>query len=158
MKVQATKSFPVPRQQVWDALMNFELLGRTLPGVQRMTPVNDEKCEMDLKVLVPAITGRYSGVVEVIEKNPIDSYRLLGNASGRLGWVRGEARFELADDAEGTKVDAAMDFATGGPLSSVGARFMEPIAKGMLRDFFENFEREVAPVGADAASPSTSGE
>jgi carbon monoxide dehydrogenase subunit G len=158
MKVQATKSFPLPRQRVWDALMNFDLLGRTLPGVQRMTPVSDEKCEMDLKVLVPAITGRYTGEVEVIEKNPIDSYRLLGNATGRLGWVRGEARFELADEADGTKVDALMDFATGGPLSSVGARFMEPIARGMLRDFFENFEREIALVGADASQQSASGE
>lgn len=156
MKVQATKSVPVARQKVWDALMNFELLGRTLPGIQRMTPVSEEKCEMDLKVLVPAITGRYTGEVEVIEKTPIDSYRLLGNATGRLGWVRGEARFELADEAGGTKVDAVMDFATGGPLSSVGARFMEPIARGMLRDFFENFERELAPVGADASSPSAS--
>jgi carbon monoxide dehydrogenase subunit G len=157
MKVEATKSFPVPRQKVWDALMNFELLGRTLPGVQRMTPITDEKCEMDLKVLVPAITGRYSGEVEVIEKSPIESYRLLGNAKGRLGWVRGEAQFQLADEAEGTKVEAVMDFATGGALSTVGARFMEPIAKGMLRDFFENFEREVAPVGADASTQSASG-
>jgi carbon monoxide dehydrogenase subunit G len=157
MKVEATKSFPVPRQKVWDALMNFELLGRTLPGVQRMTPITDEKCELDLKFLGPAIKGRYSGEVEVIEKSPIESYRLLGNAKGRLGWVRGEARFQLADEAEGTKVEAVMDFATGGALSTVGARFMEPIAKGMLRDFFENFEREVTPVGTDASTQSAPG-
>lgn len=157
MKVEASKSFALPRQKVWDALMDFELLGRTLPGVQRMTPVSDEKCEMDLKVLIPAITGRYSGEVEVVEKSPIESYRLVGNATGRLGWVRGEARFQLADEEGETKVHAAMDFATGGLLSSVGARFMEAIAKGMLRDFFENFERELAPLGADASTSSASG-
>src|SRR5436309_1330190 len=114
--------------------MDFDLLGRTLPGVQRMTPITPEKCEIDLKVLVPAITGRYSGEVEVVEKSPTDSYRLLGKANGRLGWVRGEAMFQLADENGGTRVDAEMDFATGGLLSSVGARFMEAIAKGMLRD------------------------
>src|SRR5262249_51557502 len=113
MKVQASRTVDSPRQKVWDALMDFELLGRTLPGVQRMTPVSEDKCEMDLKVLVPAITGRYSGEVEVVEKSPTDSYRLVGNATGRLGWVRGEARFHLADEENGTKVDAEMDFATG---------------------------------------------
>src|SRR5439155_26890993 len=105
MKVQASRTFELPRQTVWDALMDFELLGRTLPGVQRMTPVSVEKCEMDLKVLVPAITGRYSGEVEVVEKSPIESYRLVGNATGRLGWVRGEAKFHLADADGGTSVD-----------------------------------------------------
>lgn len=156
MKVEASSAFPQPRQKVWDALMDFDLLGRTLPGVQRLSPVSPEKCELDLKVLVPAITGRYSGEVEVVEKKPIESYRLLGTATGRLGWVRGEARFRLADEAEGTRVDAAMDFATGGLLSSVGGRFMEAIAKSMLRDFFQNFEREVASAGADAPAQSAS--
>jgi carbon monoxide dehydrogenase subunit G len=146
MKVQASSTFSQPRQTVWDALMDFDLLGRTLPGVQRMTPVTPEKCEMDLKVLVPAITGRYTGEVEVVEKSPTDSYRLLGKANGRLGWVRGEAKFQLADENGGTRVDAEMDFATGGLLSSVGARFMEAVGKGMLRDFFQNFEKELVSV------------
>ncbi len=157
MKVAASNTFSQPRQKVWDALMDFELLGRTLPGVQRMTPVTPDKCEMDLKVLVPAITGSYSGQVEVVEMNPVDSYKLLGNATGRLGWVRGEATFHLADEDGGTRVDAEMDFATGGLLSSVGARFMEAIAKGMLRDFFQNFGQEVGSVGADASLRSAPG-
>jgi carbon monoxide dehydrogenase subunit G len=151
MKVEATGVFPRPQQTVWDALMDFDLLGRTLPGVQKLTPVTPEKCALEVKVLIPAITGRYSGEVEVVEKEPIDRYKLLGKATGRLGWVRGEAQFSLSPDGEGTRVDAVMDFATGGLLSSVGARFMEAIAKGMMRDFFKSFEQELSAVGVDAA-------
>jgi len=157
MKVTGSSTFSQHRQVVWDALMDFDVLGRTLPGVQRMTPVTPEKCEMDLRVLVPAITGRYTGEVGVVEKSPIDSYRLLGNASGRLGWVRGEAMFRLADENGGTRVDAEMDFATGGLLTSVGARFMEAIAKGMLRDFFQNFEQEVALAAASVPTQPAPG-
>lgn len=156
MKVEASNVFPQPRQLVWDKLMDFEVLGRTLPGVERMTPITPEKCEMALKVLVPAITGKYTGTVEVVEKNPIDDYRLVGQATGRLGWVRGEAAFRLSDEAEGTRVDAEMNFAAGGLLSSVGARFMEASAKGMLRDFFSSFAREAELVPADAAVSASS--
>jgi carbon monoxide dehydrogenase subunit G len=151
MKVEASGVFPQSQQAVWDALMDFDLLGRTLPGVQKLTPVTPEKCELQVKVLIPAITGRYAGEVEVVEKQPIESYKLLGKADGRLGWVRGEAQFRLAPEEGGTRVDAVMDFATGGLLSSVGARFMEAIAKGMIRDFFQNFEQELSTVGAGAA-------
>jgi uncharacterized protein len=150
MKVEESRVFPQSQQAVWDALMDFDLLARTLPGVQKLTPVTPEKCELEVKVLIPAITGRYTGEVEVTEKQPIESYRLLGKANGRLGWVRGESQFWLAVDGEGTRVDAEMDFATGGLLSSVGARFMEAIAKGMIRDFFQNFENELSAVGASA--------
>jgi carbon monoxide dehydrogenase subunit G len=148
MKVEASSVLPQAQQVVWDALMDFDVLGRTLPGVQKLTPITPEKCELQVKVLIPAITGRYSGEVEVVEKEPIGSYKLLGKATGRLGWVRGEAHFRLSAAEEGTEVEAVMDFATGGLLSSVGARFMEAIAKGMVRDFFTNFEQELAAVGA----------
>lgn len=150
MKVEASNVFPQPQQTVWDALMDFGLLGRTLPGVQKLTPVTPEKCELEVKVLIPAITGRYSGEVEVVEKQPTDSYKLVGKATGRLGWVRGEAQFRLSPEGEGTRVDAVMDFATGGLLSSVGARFMEAIAKGMIRDFFRDFQQELDGVEAGA--------
>ena len=124
-------------------------------GTEQTARDGGERDNPDLKVA--RVVVDHGGEVEVVEKSPTDSYRLLGNATGRLGWVRGEARFHLADDEEATKVDAEMDFSSGGLLSSVGARFMEAIAKGMLRDFFENFEREVAPLGADASTQSAPG-
>lgn len=143
MKVEASAVYAQPRDVVWSKLMDFDVLGRSLPGIQEMTPLTPEKCEMKLKVLVPAITGKYAGTVEIAEKHPLDTFRLMGRATGRLGWVRGDAEFRLSDDTEGTRVDAAMDFATGGLLSSVGARFMEAIAQGMTREFFANFGKEL---------------
>jgi carbon monoxide dehydrogenase subunit G len=124
--------------------MDFGVLARTLPGVEALEPVDEETCKLTVKVLVPSVTGTYEGVVKVVEKQPIDSYRLQGDAKGRLGWVKGEAQFDLKEDGEGTEVVSQMDFQTGGILSGVGQRFMEGIAKGMMRDFFKAFERELA--------------
>ena len=42
MKVEASGVFPQSQQAVWEALMDFDLLGRTLPGVQKLTPVTPE--------------------------------------------------------------------------------------------------------------------
>ena len=39
MKVEASNVFSRPQQAVWDALMDFDLLARTLPGVQKLTPL-----------------------------------------------------------------------------------------------------------------------
>ena len=62
--------------------------------------------------------------------------------------MRGDAHFELSAEEEGTRVSSTMSFQTGGTLSGVGQRFMEGIAKSMVRQFFKAFERELE------ASPS----
>lgn len=151
MEVSQSQVFPYARQQVWDKLMDFEVLGRTLPGIETLEPLDEESCRLSVKVLVPSITGNYDGTVRVVEKQPIDSYRLRGEAKGRLGWVKGDALFELADAAGQTQVSSTMNIQTGGVLSGVGQRFMQAIAKSMIRDFFSAFGAELEraePAGA----------
>jgi hypothetical protein len=123
--------------------MDFDVIARALPGVESLVPLDEETSRITMKVLVPAITGTYDGTVRVVERHPVDNYRLRGDAKGRLGWVKGDAFFELREAEPGTEVAATMTFQTGGMLSGVGQRFMEGIAKGMLREFLESFEREL---------------
>jgi carbon monoxide dehydrogenase subunit G len=143
MEVTQSSVFAHPRQQVWDKLMDFDVLARTLPGVERLDPVDENTCSLRVKVLVPSITGTYDGTVTVVEKEPIGRYKLRGEAKGRLGWVKGDADFALGETADGTEVASTMSFQTGGVLSGVGQRFMQAIAKSMIRDFFKSFEREL---------------
>jgi uncharacterized protein len=150
MEVSQSQVFPHARQHVWDKLMDFEVLGRTLPGVEKLEPIDAESCRLSVKVLVPSITGNYDGTVRVVEKQPTNSYRLRGEAKGRLGWVKGDAVFELVDADGETRVSSTMNIQTGGVLSGVGQRFMQAIAKSMIRDFFSAFGREL-----DRAEPAS---
>jgi carbon monoxide dehydrogenase subunit G len=152
MEVTQSQVFPHPRQEVWDKLMDFGVLGRTLPGIEKLEPIDAESCRLSVKVLVPSITGNYDGTVRVVEKQPIDSLRLRGEAKGRLGWVKGDALFELADAAGQTQVSSVMNIQTGGVLSGVGQRFMQAIAKSMIRDFFSAFGAELERAEPPAAA------
>lgn len=143
MEFNYTYSLPYPRQRVWESLLDFDLLSRVIPGVERLERLGDDKCNMVVKVGVPLVTGSYRGTVAILEKNPFDSYRLVGEATGRLGWVKGEAAFQLHDKDVDTQVLAKLRFQVGGLLAGVGQRLMEGIAKGMAREFFAAFEREI---------------
>jgi carbon monoxide dehydrogenase subunit G len=147
MQVVEQRTFQRPRAEVWEKLMDFGVLARTLPGVTRLDPVNGEVCSLTVEPPVSAITGTYEGTVEVVDKSPIENYELRGEATGTLGWVRGGARFELVEEGEATHVASTMSFQTGGMLSGVGQRFMEGIAKSMMRQFFKAFERELESPG-----------
>src|ERR671925_1683642 len=103
MEVTQAAVLPYARAHVWEKLMDFDVLARTLPGVEKLEPVDADTCKLSVKVAVPSITGVYEGTVKVVEKQPIDSYRLSGEAKGRLGWVRGDARFHLSEQDGGTE-------------------------------------------------------
>lgn len=148
MEITQTELFPFPREDVWAKLMDFDVLARTLPGIESLEPLDAETCKLSVKVMVPSITGNYDGTVRIVEKRPIDSYRLHGEAKGRLGWVKGDAAFSLAEKDGGTEVTSTMSFQTGGAISGVGQRFMSAIAKSMVRDFFKSFGRQLAEAGA----------
>jgi carbon monoxide dehydrogenase subunit G len=151
---------PAPLERVWEALMDFEVLERTLPGVDRLEPNGPDRCALEASVFLPTITGRYKGEVAVLESEPMQRYRLRGEAKGRLGWVRGDAEFRLDEQDGGgsTLVHMLMDFRTGGSLQSVGQRFMEATVKGMLRDFFTALGHELEPKPPDAEAAAPAGE
>ena len=144
MEVSTSHVFPSTREEVWAKLMDFDVLGRTLPGVESLEPIDDESCAINVKVLVPSITGTYAGTVRVVDKQPMDNYRLRGEARGRLGWVKGDAFFSLAEVDGGVEVTSSMAIQTGGVLSGVGQRFMGAVAKSMLTQFLTAFGKELS--------------
>jgi carbon monoxide dehydrogenase subunit G len=144
VEVTQAQVFASTRQEVWGKLMDFEVLGRTLPGIQRLEPIDAESCAIDVKVLVPSITGTYAGTVRIVEQQPMDNYRLRGEATGRLGWVKGDALFSLLEVDGGVEVTSTMTVQTGGVLSGVGQRFMGAVAKSMLKQFFAAFGDELS--------------
>ena len=144
MEIVGTETFPYAREHVWAKLMDFDVLGKTLPGIRSLEPIDEDSCTIDVKVLVPAITGSYKGTVRIVDKSPVDSYRLRGEAKGRLGWVKGDAFFELSGDGDETQVTSTMTIQTGGALSGVGQRFMQAVGNSMVKQFFAAFGEQLA--------------
>lgn len=54
--------------------------------------------------------------------------------------------FALSEVGDGTEVSSTMAVQTGGILSGVGQRFMQAVAKSMIRDFFSAFEQQLEAV------------
>jgi carbon monoxide dehydrogenase subunit G len=155
VQVTEQRTFRRPRAEIWEKLMDFGVMARTLPGVSRLDPLDGDSCSLTVEPPVSAITGTYEGTVAVVQRTPIDNYQLTGEAKGTLGWVRGDARFELVEEGTSTRVASTMSFQTGGKISGVGQRFMEGIARSMVRSFFEAFERELDEPSADRPKRET---
>jgi carbon monoxide dehydrogenase subunit G len=137
MEVGGTYQFDAPPPKVWALLMDTAVIARCVPGCRTLRPAGPNRYETELSVAVAAISGDFSGTIELADQRPPESYRLLVNATGRPGFVRATATITLEPSESGTAVHVAANAAAGGLIARVGQRLLEGVARMTMDRFFQ---------------------
>ncbi len=138
MKIEGRHTVPAPQETVWQRLNDPSVLERSLPGVERLEPDGPDRYRASIKYKVGAVSGSFSGSVELSEKNPPHSMRLKTSARGVPGFVTGEGKLELVPKGAETEVVYSGELQLGGLLAAIGSRMVESAAKKSIEDFFKS--------------------
>jgi len=136
MNITGEYTFDAAPAAVWDLLMDTQVIAACLPGCKELRPLGDDRYAAELVVGVAAITGSYAAKVTISDKVAPHSYRLLVDANGRTGFVKGDATITLVESDGATKVNVAATADAGGLLARVGQRMMEGVARMSMDKFF----------------------
>jgi uncharacterized protein len=136
MKIEGMHEIPAPRQRVWDAFLDPEVLRKAIPGCDRLDAIGDDEYKATMKVGVGAVKGTFEGKVRLFDKKAPDTYRMAVEGSGGPGFVRGETAITLTDTATGTRVAYSADVQVGGLIAGVGQRMLGGVSKMMADQFF----------------------
>ena len=123
--------------------MDPDTLTAAIPGAERCMEIAPGKFEIEIKVGIGIIRGRFSGTVETTDLVPPSSQRLVMIGEGPGGWIRGEGALTLRDADGNTEIDVDGEALTGGVLARVGQRMIGNASKTMMGQFFKNLNREV---------------
>ncbi len=151
MKIAGTCLLPAPPEQVWTLLNDPERLAKCLPGCERLEPDGPDRYKAAIKFALAAISGKFSGSVELSEKKPPRSLRLRLEGKGVPGFVKGDGRLELADKHGQTKVRYTGEAQVGGMIAAIGQRMIEGAARKMIQQFFENAAAQLQASGKGEA-------
>ena len=103
MKITGKHTLAVPRDVVWEAILDPEVLSRTLPGCEDMAPVGENQFRGKLKMKVGPVQGLFEGGVELLDLDPPNGYNLKMDGKGAPGFVNGTGSIRLEDaDGDGT--------------------------------------------------------
>jgi carbon monoxide dehydrogenase subunit G len=145
VKIEGNYSIPASRGVVWRALLNPEVLQRSIPGCEKLVPAGDNRYTAVMKAGVGAIRGTFTSEFSISDVDPEKGYTLSTRAKSPVGFVEGSGRLLLEDAGpEQTSVKFSGDVKVGGMLASVAGRLMEAAAQKNIRDMFTNFTAEVA--------------
>ena len=132
-----------PRRQVWDFFNDPVRLAKVLPGCEALEPIGPDKYKAKIKFALASFSGSYSGTVELREKSPPESMRMIIEGKGGPGFMKGEGALRLEESAGGTTVHYEGEAQVGGLIAAVGSRMIEAAAKKIVTQFFESVSREL---------------
>lgn len=162
MDMTGERRIPAPRQRVWEALNNPEILKAAIPGCQSMEKLGDNELKATAAVKIGPISARFAGTVQLLDLDPPTSYRIEGEGQGGVaGFAKGGAVVRLADDGADTLLTYDVKAQVGGKIAQLGARLIDATAKQMADAFFNNFSNLVAaaepqPVMAETQASASS--
>jgi len=156
MDMTGERRIPAPRQKVWTALNDPQVLKAAIPGCESLEKTGENEMKATAAVRIGPISARFNGKVELSDLDPPNSYRISGEGQGGVaGFAKGGAEVALADDGEFTLLRYVVNAQVGGKIAQLGARLIDASAKQMADQFFDRFTAEVAgptEAGAEGAA------
>lgn len=143
MDLSGSYTFPAPATIIWDLLTDPQVIASCLPGCDRLEPIGEDRYRADLTLAVASVSGKYSGTVAMLDKQPPRSFRLLVEGTGKPGFVMGEARVELSESNQSTVVNVKGHGQVGGLMARVGQRLLGAVSKMMMDRFFNCLSEKV---------------
>lgn len=155
MDITGKHRIPAPRQRVWDALNDPEILKRCLPGCQALESTGDNELTATVTARIGPVSAAFKGKIELADLDPPRSYGIVGRGQGGpAGFAKGSAQVVLEPMGDETLLRYQAQVDIGGKLASVGSRLIAGVANTMAEEFFGRFSRALIGAPSDTQAPA----
>lgn len=150
MQMNDSQRIPAPKEKVWAALNDPEILKRCIPGCQSLEMSSPTEMTATVVFKVGPVKATFGGKVTLSDLDPPNSYRISGEGSGGIaGFAKGGALVTLVSEGPDlTVLTYAVDAQIGGKLAQLGGRLIDSTARKLAGEFFKSFGEVVGGTAA----------
>jgi len=141
MHLEGTREFAAPREEVYDALTDPELVAGAIPALESLSVADHEHWTASVKV---PIAPRLKVMFEVLDRRPPEHARLRAHGRNFGSTATVDTSFDLAADGNGrTAMRYSAEFTLSGLLGRIGEPALRPIAERQVGRLFAAVDRRV---------------
>jgi carbon monoxide dehydrogenase subunit G len=145
MEINGEYQIDAPRDAVWQALNDPEMLKECIPGCESLEKLSDTEFAAKVTAAVGPVRAKFNTALSLHDLNPPLSYRIVGESKAAAGFGRGSATVNLEENAGGTLLRYDADFKVGGKLAQVGSRLVLGATRKTADQFFGAFSKALDP-------------
>jgi carbon monoxide dehydrogenase subunit G len=141
VQMKDSQTIPAPRDAVWAALNDPEILKQCIPGCQTLEMTSPTEMTAKVVIKIGPVKASFGGNVTLSDLDPPNGYKIVGEGSGGVaGFAKGGAvlRLDAVGDNE-TVLHYEVDSQIGGKLAQLGGRLIDSTAKTLANEFFSKF-------------------
>jgi len=140
---------PAPREAVWKALNDPDVLKQCIPGCDEIEKKSETEFAAKVTAKVGPVKAKFGGNVQLTDLDPPNGYTISGEGTGgAAGFAKGGAKVSLAEDGGETVLSYTVNATVGGKLAQIGSRLIDSTAKKMAGEFFSKFAEVVSSEAA----------
>lgn len=134
-----------PVGEVWRRLLDPNELAAIVPGCRSLSQDGPDRYSAKVFIGVAGIRGVYDAQIEMRDKKEGESVRLIGKATGALGFGSGSGLVKLSPEPGGrTRLQYEYEAEVGGKVAAVGQRMLSGVMRFLIAQFFRALERRIA--------------
>jgi carbon monoxide dehydrogenase subunit G len=137
LKISGSYNVPANRDRTYQLLQDPEVLAKCMPGTDHLERLAPDEYQMKMKMAIASIGGLFTGKIRLADPNPPESFRLLVEGTGKIGFIKGEGLLNLSEEGNLTQVSYDGEVQVGGTIAGVGQRLLDTTSKMILKKFFE---------------------
>ena len=139
MKMSGEERIPAPREAVWAALNDPDVLRACIPGCQSLEKTGENELKATVGIKMGPVKASFDGEVELLNIDAPVSYTIRGEGKGGVaGHASGGADVRLAEEGGETLLSYDVDAKVGGKIAQLGSRLIDSTAKKLAGQFFTN--------------------
>lgn len=151
MEMTGTQRIEAPRETVYAALNDVDVLRQCIPGCEKIEKVSDLEMKATVKLKIGPMKVSFDGAVTLSDLDPPNGYTITGEGTGGIaGFAKGRAAVRLEPDGEATLLEYTVKADVGGKIAQLGARLIDSTAKKLAGEFFAKLGSLVGGGGASA--------
>lgn len=140
MDIEGKYRIAASPEQVWQRLIDPDVLAECIPGCESMSQLSDESYECLVVAKYGPVKAKFKTTLTISNVNPPVSYTLRGQGQGgAAGFGEGVADVVLEQVEDGTELLYTAKFNAGGRIAQIGSRLIVATTRKLASKFFDVF-------------------
>jgi carbon monoxide dehydrogenase subunit G len=136
MQIEGTYTLQAPPEEVWSCLMDQQTIQHAIPGLERLTKIDEHTYTFAIHIRHAPLRGTYAGRATVLDQNFPSSYHLKIEGDEQANAFRCEYDVRLSTHNENTVVNYQGTLQLGRSSKLISAPLVKATVKMLLQQFF----------------------